>query len=184
VTDRVKIFCNTCKGETNHDIKSTHDQSYHEEIEDNGHKYLGYYESTEFRFLICRGCDSATLEEKWTGSGMQDHNGNDIYSYIYHPARKNVGERDAKNFQHVDKKLQAIYKEIVVAFQQNLGVVTAMGIRALFEGICVAEGINDKVSRNLTGKIKQLRKLQKVPDDIIDALGSVDVLSQPQHCGC
>lgn len=36
MTDRVKIYCNTCKGETNHDVKATHDQSYQEEFEDHG----------------------------------------------------------------------------------------------------------------------------------------------------
>ena len=51
MTDRKKIYCNTCKGETNHDIKSTHDQSYQEEYEDHGQTFLGYYEETEYRFL-------------------------------------------------------------------------------------------------------------------------------------
>lgn len=117
MTDRVKIYCNTCKDETNHGVKSTHDQSCHEEYEDHGQRFMGYYEQTEFRFLVCRGCDSATLQEKWTCSGMHDHNGDDIYSYNYHPKRKNLGEREAKKFHHVDKKLNDSYKEIITSFQ-------------------------------------------------------------------
>lgn len=173
MTDRVKIYCNTCKGETNHDVKSTHDQSYHEEFEDHGQRFLGYYEQTEFRFLICRGCDSATLQEKWTCSGMHDHNGDDIYSYNYHPKRKNLGEREAKKFHHVDKKLNDSYKEIITAFQQGLGIVTAMGVRALLEGICVIEGIDDSVAWGLAKKIEKLKDAPNIPDSIIDGLNGL-----------
>ncbi len=173
MTDRVKIYCNTCKGETNHDVKSTHDQSYHEEFEDHGQRFLGYYEQTEFRFLICCGCDSATLQEKWTCSGMHDHNGDDIYSYNYHPKRKNLGEREAKKFHHVDKKLNDSYKEIITAFQQGLGIVTAMGVRALLEGICVIEGIDDSVAWGLAKKIEKLKDAPNIPDSIIDGLNGL-----------
>lgn len=173
MTDRVKIYCNTCKGETNHDIKSTHAQSYHEEFEDHGQRFLGYYEETEFRFLICRGCDSATLQEKWTCSGMHDHNGNEIYSYNYYPKRKNLGEREAKKFHHVDKKLNDSYKEIITAFQQGLEIVTAMGVRALLEGICVIEGIDDKEAWGLAKKIEKLKYSPNIPDSIIDGLNGL-----------
>lgn len=173
MTDRVKIYCNTCKGETNHDVKSTHDQSYHEEFEDHGQRFLGYYEETEFRFLVCRGCDSATLQEKWTCSGMHDHNGDDVYSYNYHPKRKNLGEREAKKFHHVDKKLNDSYKEIITAFQQGLGIVTAMGVRALLEGICVIEGIDDNVAWGLAKKIEKLKGAPNIPDSIIDGLNGL-----------
>lgn len=173
MTDRVKIYCNTCKGETNHDVKSTHDQSYHEEFEDHGQRFLGYYEQTEYRFLVCRGCDSATLQEKWTCSGMHDHNGDDVYSYNYHPKRKNLGEREAKKFHHVDKKLNDSYKEIITAFQQGLGIVTAMGVRALLEGICVIEGIDDNVAWGLAKKIEKLKGAPNIPDSIIDGLNGL-----------
>ena len=173
MTDQVKIYCNTCKGETNHDIKSTHDQSYHEEYEDHGQTFLGYYEETEYRFLVCRGCDSATLEEKWTCSGMHDHNGEDIYSCNYYPKRKNLDEREAKRFHHLDKKLNDSYKEIITAFQQGLGMVTAMGVRALLEGICVIEGVDDNVARGLAKKTKKLKDAPNIPDSIIDGLNGL-----------
>ncbi len=83
MTDKTKVYCNSCKGLTNHNIKSTHDKSLYEEYEDHGQKFLGYYVETEYRFLVCCGCDTATIEEKWTDAGMKDHNGNKIYSYDY-----------------------------------------------------------------------------------------------------
>lgn len=168
-----KIYCNTCKGETNHEIKASHDQSYQEEYEDHGQKFLGYHENTEYRFLVCRGCDTATIEEKWTCSGMHDHNGNDIYSYNYNPKRKNLGEREIKRFHHVDKKLNETYSEIITAFQHGLEIVTAMGVRALLEGICVLEGIDDKKSRPLAGKIELLKDSSNIPSSIIDGLKGI-----------
>ena len=173
MTNRKKIYCNTCKGETNHDIKATHDQSYHEEYEDHGQRFLGYCEETEYRFLACRGCDTAILEEKWRCDGMHDHNGDDIYSYNYHPKRKNLGEREIKRFHHVDKKLNETYKEIITAFQQGLGIVTAMGVRALLEGICVLEGIDDKKARGLANKIDYLKDVSNIPSSIIDGLKGI-----------
>ena len=173
MTNRKKVYCNTCKGETHHDIKSSHDQSYHEEYEDHGQKFLGYYEETEYFFLVCRGCDTATLEEKWTCAGMHDHNGEEIYSYNYHPKRKNLGEREIKRFHHVDEKLNETYKEIITASQQGLGIVTATGVRALLEGICVLEGIDDKKAWGLDKKIEQLKDVSNIPSSIIDGLKGI-----------
>lgn len=173
MTDIVRIYCNTCKGETNHEVKSTHNQSYHDVFEDHGQRFLSYYEETEFRFLVCRGCDTATLEEKWNCSGMHDRNGDDFYSYSYHPKRKNLGEREAKKFHHVDKKLNESYKEIITAFQQGLEIVTAMGVRALLEGICVLEGIDDKAAWGLAKKIEKLKDSPNIPDSIIDGLNGL-----------
>ncbi|MDN4501296.1 DUF4145 domain-containing protein [Alteromonadaceae bacterium BrNp21-10] len=170
MTNLKRIYCNTCKGDTKHEIKSTHDQSYHEEYEDHGQKFLGYYEDTEFSFLVCRGCDTGALEEKWTCSGMHDHNGEDIYSYKYHPKRMNLGEREAKRFHHVDKKLNETYKEIITASQQGLSIVTAIGVRALLEGICVLEGIDDQKAWGLAKKIEHLKDVCNIPDTIIDGL--------------
>ncbi|WP_429235047.1 DUF4145 domain-containing protein [Aeromonas salmonicida] len=169
----IRIFCNTCKGETNHEIKSTHEKSYQEVIEDRGHMFLGYTEDTEYFFVVCRGCDSATLQEKWTCAGMYDQNGDTIYSYSYHPKRNNVDEREAKRFNHVDKKLNDSYKEIITAFQQGLEIVTAMGVRALLEGICVFEGIDDQAAWGLQNKINKLRDSPNIPNGIIDGLNGL-----------
>lgn len=173
MTNRKKIYCNTCKGETNHDIKFSHDQSYHEKYEDHGQEFIGYYEETEYHFLVCRGCDTATLEEKWTCAGMYDQNGDEIYSYNYYPKRKNLGEREIKRFNHVDKKLNETYKEIITASQQGLGIVTAMGVRALLEGICVLEGIDDKKAWGLDKKIEHLKDVSNMPGSIIDGLKGI-----------
>lgn len=168
-----KIFCNTCNHETKHDIKSTHDRAYEEINSDYGHAHLVYYEYYKYRFLICRGCDTATLEERYTCSGMNDFNGEEIYSDEYSPLRKNLGQRTPLRFIHIDKKLNETYNEIIKAHSQGLGIVSAMGIRALLEGICVVEGIDDKKAYGLAKKIDALKSESKVPDSIIEGLKSI-----------
>src|SRR5690606_15955626 len=142
----------------------------YEDYADHGHRFGGYYEETKFRFLVCCGCDTATLQEKWRCSGMCDHNGDDVYSYSYYPTRTNLKERELKRFHHVDQKLNDSYREIITAFQHGLEIVTAMGVRALLEGICVIEGIDDKVAWGLSQKIEKLKTSSKIPASIIDGL--------------
>lgn len=107
---------------------------------------------------------------------MNDHDGDTAYSCSYYPQRKSLGERDIKTFHHVDGKLNDAYKEVVVAFQQGLGIVTAMGIRALLEGICVVEGIDDKKTRQLAVKIDHLKDSSGIPESIIDGLKGINFI--------
>jgi hypothetical protein len=71
--------------------------------------FLGYYEEMEYHFLICRGCDMATLVEKWTCTSVHDHNGDEIYSYNYHPKRKNLDEREIMDFTRFHRRLLSSY---------------------------------------------------------------------------
>nr|WP_246345545.1 DUF4145 domain-containing protein [endosymbiont of Lamellibrachia barhami] len=164
-----KIHCNTCKRETNHELLATHDCDYHEAEG----KVLMWYENTRYGFWVCKGCDTAILEEKYTCSGMHDSNGEDIYSYEYSPERKNKASRTAKKFAHINKKLNSAYLEIINAHNQGLVIISSIGVRALLEGICVEEGIDDNVSRGLAGKIKELQNKGNIPKSIIDGLNSL-----------
>lgn len=174
MTDKKKIYCNTCKHETNHMQISSHDRNYYEEEYYQGQTHLAYYEKFIYGFWVCLGCDTATLEEKYTCSGMHDYDGQDIYSYEYYPEKSNVKTwREAKKFVHISEKLNIAYKEIIKANNQGLEIVTAMGIRALLEAILVEEGIDDKTAYNLTKKIKKLEERGTIPSGIIEGLKSI-----------
>ncbi|MUK45869.1 DUF4145 domain-containing protein [Aliivibrio fischeri] len=162
-----KIFCNTCKNETKHELLRKHDRSYSEELD------AGWYEDWEYNMWACRGCDTATLETKYICAGSYDHEGNEVYHYSYDPQRKNTFERLPKKFMHIDDKLNGIYKEIILAYKAGLNTVSVMGIRALLEGICIHEGINDKDAYHLTGKLKELEKKSFIPHQIIEGLVSI-----------
>jgi len=164
-----KIHCNTCGLDTNHELITTHERKHFEEDYRDGEKYLAWYEEWKYGFWVCRGCDTASLEEKYHCSGMYDQNGDDIYDVSYQPTRKNLN-RVPKKFQHIDSKLNSVYLEIIQAYQQGLGVATAMSIRALLEGICVNEGIDDSTAWKFEVKIEKLQTVSSIPESITDGL--------------
>ena len=171
-----KIHCNTCNLETNHELISNHDRDYVEFEEINGEKAIGWYEKTKYGFWVCRGCDTASLEEKWHCHGMYDQNGDEIHSYAYFPERRNTSIRDPKKFLHIEKKLDSTYQEIIKAYNQSLDIVSAMGVRALLEGICVEEGIEDKQAYTLKGKIEKLQTASHIPESIIGGLMNLKII--------
>lgn len=171
--DIKKIHCNTCNYETNHELRSFCDRKYYEVDKFNGQEVLGWHEDWQYGFWVCRGCDTAILEEKYTDVSMKDNNGDDLYSYEYFPQRSNEPQRKPKRFLHIDENLNSTYKEIIKAYQHGLKIVCAMGVRALLEGICVAEGVDDKKAWGLNEKIKKLQSVSNIPSSIIDGLKSL-----------
>lgn len=166
MTNRTKIYCNYCKGQTNHEIKAVHHTYHQEEHEINGILYLEPIEESEWSFLVCCGCDAPTMEGKINDCGQE-------YENIYYPERKILHKRQKKAFRHLDRNLKKIYQEVFLAFEQELMIVTAMGIRALLEGICVSQGIDDQKGRSLHNKIEKLKELPQIPESIIDSLHQI-----------
>lgn len=171
-----KIHCNSCNQETNHKSIAKSNKIYTEEDDYNGRNHLIYQEITYYEYYVCLGCDTALLEEKFNCSGMCDYNGEDIYEYKYYPPRTNTLKRELKKFRHIDKDLQVTYEEIIQSSNLNLQIVSAIGIRALLEGICVKDGINDSEAYSLNGKIEKLKEKHNIPDGIIEGLKSLKFL--------
>lgn len=171
--DIQKIFCNTCNYETKHERLSSHDRSYYEVEEYAGSEQLVWHEDWEYSFFVCRGCDTATLQEKYHCVGMYDNNGDDVWSYTFHPERTNRGKREPLQFLYIDKKLNQTYREVIKAYHHGLDIVTAMGVRALLEGICVCEGVCDKKAWGLGQKIEGLKTSSNIPGSIIEGLKSI-----------
>ncbi len=175
-----KIHCNTCNHETNHELLSSHTRTENEVLEDYGGQIHPLSSETfKYSFFVCRGCDTAILEERYNFidfTEMHNHNDGTVYSYSYFPDRKNKAPRKPREFVHIDSKLFSVYKEIIKAHNNGLGVITSIGIRALLEGICVAEGINDRKAHSLAGKIKKLQKNSSIPMEIIDGLNNLKLI--------
>jgi hypothetical protein len=155
--DIKKIYCNTCKIETNHELKGTHHKEY-----DNDYGW----EITNYHFWICLGCETATLEEAFTAMGLIDIDNNQIWEFVYYPKRK-TGDLNIKRFRNLPSKLSDIYRETIACFNINSPLLCTIGLRALLEGICA----NKKISgHNLKQKIEGLKKL--LPANIVDNLHS------------
>ncbi|MBD3337810.1 MAG: DUF4145 domain-containing protein [Candidatus Lokiarchaeota archaeon] len=157
---RKRIYCNRCKSDTNHELKSEHHRdSYYDEA--------NFQEIIGFRFFICAGCETGVLEEYYTNTGYKDDNEKQLFDYEYHPIRSEF-HVERKIFIKLPKKLNTIYREILNAFNSEANVLCAIGIRALLEGICADKKIT---GTNLSEKIDNLDNI--LPQNIVDNLHSI-----------
>lgn len=169
-----KIFCNICNIETNHELKESHTRkvSYYE---DNGPRFSSeiYWQEWEYKFWICRGCDTALLEEIYTDPSMNDlEMGGQFFDIQVFP-KPSFRVRIPKHFLHIDSKLKNTYHDVISSFNAGAEISCAMTLRALLEGVCVDKGVGDNVARGLEGKLEKLKDRNILAPNIIDTLLSL-----------
>lgn len=160
-----KIYCNTCNTETNHELR---DKSVCQIVTDydpdtNYRSPLGW-EDYEYRFWVCRGCDSAVMQELYIPVHTEEYAESEFY-----PIRKTVS-RQVKHYWKLDRKLSVIYKEVVHSYNNQLTTLCAMGLRALLEGVCVNLGVTDEIARGPEEKIGVLEENKLIPVHLLDSL--------------
>lgn len=162
-----KLYCNNCKRETHHKLKASHLRQYREVNGEPPDDYLVFWEDFEYRFWICCGCDTATLEEAYTNIGMiVPPHGDQTWTSVLYPKRM-TGYLPQKRFRQLDKKLGAIYREVIESFNSDLRILCAMGLRALLEGICADKEVSGE---DLYHKIDGLKT--HLPSNIVESLHS------------
>jgi len=162
-----KIYCNQCKSETHHVLKSIHSQIFDEvDYDSYSHPMFLFREETQYRFWVCLGCDTGTLEDAYSNTGMHDNEGKDLWDSKFYPKRK-YADLLVKRFQKLNIKLESIYREIIESFNSNLNILCAVGLRALLEGICADKNIT---KGNLETKIDKL--VDHLPFNIVQSLHS------------
>lgn len=180
-----KLFCNTCKTQTNHGLGSLHYRYCQSESDINNFEFIGTTELDEpldfkgnnvvfkYETWVCRGCDTVTLQESCATRRLTKNNKEkkSFWAYSIYPPRttENLPE---KFLQNTPVKLHFFYYEIVKSFNAELPVLCSIGLRALLEGICKDKGITDKDAWGLTDKINELAKRQHLPLAIAENLKS------------
>jgi len=156
--DSRKLHCNTCKGETHHDRKATHDRSYSEIVNqyDPGSE-LEYWEKYRYSFWICRGCDSALLEIEKTSIAMDGN-----WESQFYPKRADLLP---KHFMQLSRRLAALYVEVILTFNNDARILCAIGLRSLLEGICDDKGVKGKDLFTRTDALKKM-----LPENIVEGL--------------
>lgn len=157
------IFCNKCKNDTNHVLHAEHFRDYPNYFDG----VLAFVERVGFRFWICAGCDSATLEEYYNVDITNEDYGS-MEDSKYFPVRTSLHVED-KQFRQLPKKLNQIYRETLRAFNNDLTVLCALGIRALIEGICADKGV---AGHNLQTRIDEMVGIP-LPLNIVNNLHSL-----------
>ncbi len=166
-----KFHCNTCGRTNNHIAKARHTKYEYDDFESGVANQDALLEESEYTFWICLGCDSASLEEKYTCAGMND-GGEQIYVSEFFPQRS-FDERRPKSFIHINQDLANLYDDIIKAFHADLRVPTAMSIRALLEGICIDQGITDDIAWKFQVKLQKLNDIVGMPDSVVDGLSKI-----------
>lgn len=154
-----RFFCNQCSGDTLHNCKVNYFRP-HLVGED---KFIGGYLYFEgHRLWQCAGC-SACLLQRYTAEDDWSGDESEIRDEIF--PERNKFHTHYKGFRKLPEKLENIYRETLHAFNQNLPILCAVGIRALLEGICEDQSIE---GRNLKIQINGLKDI--LPSHIVDSL--------------
>lgn len=151
------IFCNTCKNETNHSCEADCYRDYQNIVATD----VTLDDTVGYRLWICAGCEEGTLERYYVCEPLDEAD-----SELF-PARTRLHVAE-KQFKQLPKKLDAIYREILKAYNNNLLVLSAIGIRALLEGICADKGIE---SSGLQGMIERMASI--LPSNIVSNLHGI-----------
>ena len=166
--NRKKIHCNTCSWKTWHELKCEHNGEYVEEHDEPNQ--APHIEREIQKMWACRGCDTALLEVTYKiGIDAEDPDYQEINIY----PKRHEKIREKKNFYYIKPYLKKTYEETLVAYNSGLTIICAMGLRALLEGICVEQGINDKKAWGLEKKLKLLENEEHVDKDIIKGLAGL-----------
>ena len=158
-----KLYCNTCSYKTNHELKALH---HREVVDGEGHfdnepPANEEWNEWEYFFWICRGCETATLQEisihHWSSHS-------DVVESEFYPVREK-GRLPFKYFRQLDKALSRIYREVITAFNSGAPTLCAVGLRALLEGVCAEKGIE---GRSLVRKLDGMEAY--LPANIVKSL--------------
>lgn len=145
--DRERIYCNSCKGETWHEIVARYS---HERYD----YFWGYSQTFDSEMFKCCGCEAITFRLTKHPFEFQDEN--DFPEIMLYPDRS-YKFRERKFYLHLPKHIHQLYQETVTAHNAELIVLSTVGIRSLLEAV-VADKIDPaKYANNLESKIEALR---------------------------
>lgn len=168
-----RIFCNQCKHETNH-ISKYNSCEYHL-VSSRNNPHVVFY-TWGYQLWVCAGCESHTLERYDIAEHFDfyesdpDDIDEDVDEEIfanpdiineYFPKRVKQ-DLIAKYYTQLPASLKDIYREVIMAFNNELPMLCAIGIRALIEGICFDQEIT---GRTLEKKIEGLASI--LPKNIV-----------------
>lgn len=156
----IRVQCATCNRETNHDIVASHNE--HEVDRQDG---IQWWE--DYQIAICRGCDAVSFVH--SSACSEDFNpitGEVERKIVLYPDRTS-GRMPLDRFQLFPPKTRRIYLEVVKAMNSSSPLLTAIGLRALIESICIDQKTKgDNLERRIS-ELATLGLLSKKQADIL-----------------
>lgn len=148
----MKSYCGSCKRETNQEVID-------EELvpfSDEGENVFG---EDKYQIICCRGCDTISFREiGWFSEDINPYTGEPLLRIVLYP-RVSVNDLQLKQVMEIPRKIRQIYRETIESYNDQNYILCAAGLRAIIEGICAEEAIQDGpiTTKGKDGQIKTIR---------------------------
>ncbi|MBA3003122.1 MAG: DUF4145 domain-containing protein [Desulfurivibrio sp.] len=144
--EKVKSHCRVCERETNHSVLSQYDESSRGD-----YAYDMYYQ-----ILECMGCDTKSFRQIFKDIEQAFQISESEWEV---PTETNVYPKFIKGHKELDGNyylpniVGEIYKEVILAFQEDALILAGLGLRGTVEAVCNNLNIE---GRNLEVRISKL----------------------------
>jgi hypothetical protein len=133
-TKIIQIPCGTCGNSTNHIVIAERNARYGEEE--------AYCWGLDHYFCQCAGCDSFCYAvAEWSENDWNPRTEQMELSWSIYPSLKDDEKQPIYEDHEFPPKIRSVYREVIGAFNAQLPVLTAIGLRALIEAICKDQGV-------------------------------------------
>jgi hypothetical protein len=129
---KVKVLCSTCKRSTNHDVLFSND--FHDSSEEGD---IDFWSSDQV--IKCCGCDEVSFRKTSECTEDIDYTTGGLVLTEYLYPNRVEGRLPIKGHESFPIKTRRIYDETLKALNQNAFILSAIGLRALIESICVEQ---------------------------------------------
>jgi hypothetical protein len=164
-----KDYCPSCYQNTNHR------SLFKEHI--GSKNYEDFHWSEDYEVIRCEGCENIQYRTTYSDESMTAYHPDGDYEvdysdYKYYP--KNLkGHKILKNIYHIPDKIRIVYIETIEAMKNNCYLLSAVGLRAIIEAICIEQNIT---GRNLELKINNLSKNKLITEKDSNRLHTIRFL--------
>jgi len=151
-TENQKLICRECSRETSHSIIATYSENGSEEVY--GPNTVDW--NIQNQIIQCLGCETVSFRVLSTNSEDYDIDEDGMYyneNIKFYPSRSE-GLKEI-NVYMLPYNVQCIYKETILAIENEQNVLAGIGVRALIETICKDQ---EAEGRDLNQKINSLQK--------------------------
>ena len=178
VGEILQVICLTCKNTNRHKVLTSVETSDKECLGDD----CWVYWDSKFQIIECQGCGGISFRSEHSNSEDFDEEGYCVNELIY--PKRTKGTWNTKDFFNIPYNLRRIYRETIDCYNNENLTMCGAGIRALVEGLCKENDIEDgeieitkadgtiikKRVDNLKGKINGLHEKGKLTKENADIL--------------
>ena len=135
--DSLRVPCKTCNSITNHIVVVSIDEDISEIISEE----FSLDCVDNYQIIKCQGCDVKSFRHlNWFSEN--DCLESDGYTERLYP-RRDISSLSAKELWNTPQPLRRIYRESIESFNSECFTLCAAGLRAIVEGICTNQSVNN-----------------------------------------